>query len=83
MNDNDLDEIELLINNEKVIGVGEIGLDYYWDKDEDVKNQQRRFFIKQIELANKYGVKVICVKDFVDNINSYIPNFKLNKVSVW
>ena len=58
MNYNDLDEIELLINNEKVIGVGEIGLDYYWDKDEDVKNQQRRFFIKQIELANKYNLPV-------------------------
>ena len=58
MNDNDLDEIELLINNEKVVGVGEIGLDYYWDKDEDVKNQQRRFFIKQIELANKYNLPV-------------------------
>lgn len=37
----------------------------------------------KVDKANKYGVKVICVKDFVDNINSYIPNFRLSKVSLW
>ncbi|MCQ3034876.1 MAG: TatD family hydrolase [Bacilli bacterium] len=58
MNSGDLDEIESLISNKKVIGIGEIGLDYYWDKDEDVKKQQREYFIKQIELANKYNLPI-------------------------
>ena len=37
----------------------------------------------KVDKANKYGIKVICVKDFVNNINSYIPNFRLSKVSLW
>ncbi len=32
--------------------IGEIGLDYYWVKDEDARALQREYFIRQIELAN-------------------------------
>ena len=55
---NDLEEIEKLISNKKVIAIGEIGLDYYWDKEENIKAQQREFFKKQIELANKYKLPI-------------------------
>lgn len=54
---NDLIEIEKLISK-KVIAVGEIGLDYYWDKDENIKDLQRKYFISQIELANKYNLPI-------------------------
>ena len=33
--------------------IGEIGLDYYWVKDEDKRALQREWFIRQIELAKK------------------------------
>ena len=33
--------------------IGEIGLDYYWEKDPDVRALQREYFIRQIELAKK------------------------------
>lgn len=33
--------------------IGEIGLDYYWEKDPEVRALQREFFIRQIELANR------------------------------
>lgn len=46
-----LNKIEQLAKNSKVVAIGEIGLDYYWNKDN--KNKQKELFIKQIEIANK------------------------------
>lgn len=37
----------------KIVAVGEIGLDYYWDKEEDVQANQRYWFERQIELARE------------------------------
>ena len=53
-----LEKIRVLASNKKVIAIGEIGLDYYWDKDEDVKKQQREYFIKQIQIANELNLPV-------------------------
>lgn len=44
----------------KIIGIGEIGLDYYWDKS--FNDLQKEVFIKQIKLANELGLP-ICVHD--------------------
>lgn len=49
--------IEENINNPKIVGIGEIGLDYYWVKDN--KDKQIDLFIKQIELANKYNKTIV------------------------
>ena len=70
-NKNDLDKIEKLINNNKVIAIGEIGLDYYWDKEDNIKAQQKEFFIKQIELANKYDlpISIHCRDAYEDCLN--------------
>ncbi len=51
-----LEELEKLLLTEKVVAVGEIGLDYYWNKDN--KEEQKQLFIKQIELANKYNLPI-------------------------
>ena len=54
----DLERIKELASKNKVIAIGEIGLDYYWDKDEDVKRRQKEFFVKQIEIANKLNLPI-------------------------
>lgn len=54
----DLDKIRKLAKEDKVIAIGEIGLDYYWDKDEDVKKEQREYFIEQIKIANELDLPI-------------------------
>jgi len=49
--------IEKNLNNLKIVGIGEIGLDYHYGKD-DV-NSQKEIFIKQLELAKKYNKPVV------------------------
>lgn len=43
----------------KVVAIGEIGLDYYWDKEDEVKRGQRYWFCRQMELAREQGLPVI------------------------
>ena len=58
---NKYDENLLLknINHPKCVAVGEIGLDYYWVKDEIQRKKQQEFFIKQIEIAKEFQKPVI------------------------
>jgi TatD DNase family protein len=53
----DLEEIEELCKRPKVVAVGEIGLDYYWDTSP--KDVQQRVFREQIRLARKIGKPII------------------------
>jgi TatD DNase family protein len=53
----DLEELKILVQDKNIIAVGEIGLDYYWDKEHI--NQQKELFIYQIELANAYEKPII------------------------
>lgn len=55
--DEDLKLLENQLKNEKVVAIGEIGLDYYWIKDN--KEKQKELFIKELELAEKYNLPVI------------------------
>ena len=43
--------------NERIVAIGEIGLDYYWDKDN--KAEQKDFFVRQIELAKELDKPII------------------------
>lgn len=42
---------------EKCVAIGEIGLDYYWDEPE--REQQRRWFARQLQLAREVGLPVV------------------------
>ena len=47
------------LKNKKVVAIGEIGLDYYWEKDIERRKLQRKAFIKQIELANILDLPIV------------------------
>ena len=47
-----------LYKHPKVVGIGEIGLDYHWTKDPDKREIQKEYFIKQIEFANEVGLPI-------------------------
>ncbi len=46
-------------HDDKVVAIGEIGLDYYWEKDPERKENQKYWFRKQLELAKAEGMPVI------------------------
>lgn len=52
----DLSLLRELAGHEKVVAIGEIGLDYYWDKA--TAEIQQTFFEKQLELAGELGLPV-------------------------
>lgn len=53
-----LSEIEEMAQqNKKVVAIGEIGLDYYWN--EENKPLQKLAFMKQIDLANKLNLSIV------------------------
>ena len=80
---NDLEEIEKLLINKKVIAIGEIGLDYYWDKDSKIKEDQKRWFIEQIKLANKYNLPIsIHCRDAYEDCLNILKEYPVNKTGI-
>ena len=57
LNEERMEEIRKLCEYPQVVAIGEIGLDYYWDKE--AREEQRRWFVRQLELARKLGLPVL------------------------
>lgn len=55
--DEDLEWIEQLAAHKKVVGIGETGLDYHWDKSP--RDIQQQVFRKQIQLAKRVKLPII------------------------
>jgi len=64
-----LHQIEEMAKQEKVVAIGEIGLDYHWNSNN--KEKQKDLFTKQIAIANKFDKPIIIhTRDaFVDTID--------------
>lgn len=53
----EVEKIEQLLPNKKIVAIGEIGLDYYHQPVDKI--HQQKLFISQMELAKKYDLPVI------------------------
>lgn len=72
-----LKQIREMLSGEKVVALGEIGLDYHYDNAPS-KELQRTVFVKQLELARELDMPVIihsrdASKDTLDILKEYKP----------
>lgn len=78
--DEDYIWLENQLTNPKVKAIGEIGLDYYWDAT--YKETQKKVFIKQIELADKYHLPIsIHMRDALEDTLEIIQHVKPQSVN--
>ncbi len=72
---------ELVLQNKKVVAIGEIGLDYYWRQDN--KELQKTAFEKQIELANQLNLPIsIHTRDSIDDTIAILRKMPIKKSGV-
>ena len=62
--------LEELLGYDKVVGLGEIGLDYHYDNSP--REKQREVFIRQLELAKKVGKPVV-----IHSREAFLETFEL------
>ncbi len=72
--DDDLVELEKLLDNKKVVGLGEIGLDYHYEKDK--RDEQIKLFEKQLKIAEKLDIPVVihsreATQDTINSLKKY------------
>lgn len=71
--------IKELAKNKKNVAIGEIGLDYYWNKEN--KDLQKQAFIEQIHIANELNLPIVihsrdAVQDTIDLLKKNPVNKK-------
>ena len=73
--DEDLQKVEKYLTHPKIVGIGEIGLDYHYTKEN--KEKQKELFIKQINLANKYQKTIVIhSRDAIEDTYNIIEKYK-------
>ena len=73
---------ELYKTSEKIVAVGEIGLDYHWNTEN--KELQKEAFIEQIKLANELNLPIqIHTRDAVMDTIEILKNNKVNKKGIF
>ena len=59
---NSAEKIFELAKNKNVVAIGEIGLDYYWEKDSEKRLKQQEIFIEQLDIARELNLPV-CIHE--------------------
>ena len=77
----DINILEKLLKNKKVIGIGEIGLDYHWYKNN--KEEQKELFIQQILLAKKYNLPIVIhCRDAIQDCYDILKKYNVKKATM-
>ncbi len=71
-----LEEIRQIAKEQKVVAIGEIGLDYHWNTEN--KEIQKHTFINQIKLANELNLPIVihtreATIDTIDILKEHLP----------
>jgi TatD DNase family protein len=73
----DYSKLQTLIQDEKCIAVGEIGLDYHYESSPQNINIQKKSFLKQINIAVKHSKTVIIhCRDAYDEVIDFLKKYK-------
>lgn len=59
LNEENFARMSELADRKKIVAIGEIGLDYYWDKEPEIQAKQRYWFVRQLALAQQADLPVI------------------------
>ena len=77
-----IEELMQMSKAEKVVAIGEIGLDYYWNKEN--KDLQKQAFIDQIEIANELNLPIVIhSRDAVQDTIDILKENKVNKKGIF
>ena len=75
-NDYNLDYIIKNIDNPKIVGIGEIGLDYHYTKENI--NSQKELFRSQLDIATKYNLPVVIhSRDAIEDTYNILKEYNL------
>ncbi len=84
----DIEKIKKIVEEnlkyKKIVAIGEIGLDYYWEKDNERRELQKKAFVKQIELANDFNLPIVIhTRDAVMDTIEILKKNNVNKKGVF
>ncbi len=84
----DIEQIKKLVledrklHKSKIVGIGEIGLDYYWNKEN--KEIQKFAFIEQIKIANELNLPIVIhTRDAIADTIAILKENSVNKKGVF
>lgn len=73
--------VEENINNPKIVGIGEIGLDYHYS--DVAKSIQKKYFIKQLDLARQYKKSVVIhTRDAIQDTYEILKKYSDLKIDI-
>ena len=73
---------EMAVKNSKVVAIGEIGLDYYWNKEN--KEMQKLAFKKQIDIANELELPIVIhTREAISDTIEILKENSVNKKGVF
>ncbi|MEG2053420.1 MAG: TatD family hydrolase [Oscillospiraceae bacterium] len=76
--EDEIEKLESLLTNKKVVAIGEIGLDYHWETERD---RQKEMFIAQLEMAKRHNLPVILHdREAHEDMQAIIKNYDIKKI---
>lgn len=79
MTNDDITKLKELAKDKKVVAIGEIGLDYYYDNSK--REDQKKWFIEQIKLANELKLPIIIHdRDAHEDCFNIIKEYKSDEI---